>query len=185
MSPSDAAIEMLAALQVQILGFGLLFGAASGLYHKRLIRRGHPRGLASKPVLGRLCIGIGFLFGLSGIGQLSVSSGPAMLIAFAVGAGYGVVRVLGTVIVFRRVRYLIAGHIGSPISPRRKAIERWASGIGALLLLGTIGFWGLHSQNVSQFGITGLPPLMVLLLFSGMFWPVDKGRLNGPREAAT
>jgi hypothetical protein len=168
-SPFGAAVETLAAGQIQVVCFGVLFGVISGLYHRLLIARGRPRGPENKTAVRRLCIVVVLLFGLAGTGQWSASSGHAVLIGFAFGAGYGALRVLGTAIVFRRIRYLLAGQIEVSVSPQRKVVELWITRAFAIVLIGIVSFWTLHSQNIYQFAATGVPPLVVLVLFSGMF----------------
>jgi hypothetical protein len=133
--------------------------------------------------VGSYKIVIVFLSGLAADGQYSsaAAGGRALLITFLLGAGYAALRVLGTAIVFRRVRYLIAGRIDASASPLEQKMALWAARVGALLLIGMVGFWAFDSQNMYQFAVTGVPSLAVLLLFSGMFWR-EEGRPD-PRPA--
>lgn len=62
------------------------------------------------------------LFGLEAMGHLQQFNGRTMLVAFALGACYGPLRVTGTALVFRGVRRLIAGKIAESKSELPRAL---------------------------------------------------------------
>jgi hypothetical protein len=108
---SEVALNTEIALLIQIVFFGSIFGAISGIYHRVRKWRGDPCGPKGKTVVRGLCIVLVIVYGLAAIWQVNATDSRALWDAIALGAGYGALRVLGTALVFRGVRRMIAGKV--------------------------------------------------------------------------
>lgn len=112
MTLAEAALNSAVVTMIQIVFFGLVFGGISGIYHRVCNLRGRPHGPVGKTVVRWLCIVVVIACGLATVGHLNANPGNwALGGAFAIGVGYGVLRVFGTALVFHGVRRLIAGKV--------------------------------------------------------------------------
>lgn len=86
---SEVALNTEIALLIQIVFFGSIFGAITGIYHQVCKWGGDPRGPKGKTVVRGLCIVLVIVYGLAAIWRVKASDSRALWGAVTLGAGYG------------------------------------------------------------------------------------------------